>query len=156
MRWRPDIRLTEAIPGRRDRHELRRALRRAARTTRIEQKRAMTTQLLNLMAKEVQLVGMRAGPTGGSEIVEFDGGVQLLFRVRDGISAIKLLERRMPREGVHIERVQPCFGWCWYRLRFSPPGGSEILARIVPFVRGTLPAAHPRHRMPHRPAADER
>ncbi|MGH9083172.1 MAG: hypothetical protein ACRDY3_14340 [Acidimicrobiales bacterium] len=163
------VRFTDAVPARSDRRELRRVLRRATWTDRSERKEAMTRELVQLSRDRVPVVAMKAGPVDGSEIVEFAGGIRLLLNVRDGSVAILRLERRMPRAGVCLERVRPTFGCCWYRLRFSPSGGPEIIARVVPFVVGPplpapplapSPAPRPpaarRRRQHRRPTAGER
>lgn len=151
------IRFKKAIPVRRDRRELRRRLRLAARAEQAEQRVEMTRVLRRLSEQHVPVLRMRPGAEVGKEIVEFRDGTQLLLEVRDGTVAVRRLERGIPRSRAFLERVQPCFGVCWYRLWFlSPSGGKleEVLARVAPFTDVESETARHRPCSWHRPLGE--
>jgi cytochrome c oxidase assembly protein subunit 15 len=131
------IRFSDAVPVRRDRRELRRRFRRAARAAMTERKAELTAVLRRLSADHVPLSGVVPGPRNGDEIVAFRDGTRLLLSVRYSTVAMKRLVRDVPWIPVCLAQVQPCYGRCWFRLWFASAESAdlvEVLVRVEPFA----------------------
>src|SRR5689334_17608711 len=85
------IRFREAVPLRRDRRDLRRQFRRAARAAVAERKAEMTALLDRLSATHVPLSAVMPGPEAGRGVVVFADGTHLLLVTRHGGSSIRWL-----------------------------------------------------------------
>jgi len=140
-RWHSSARVSfmDAVPLRADRRELRRRLRSAARTTRAERKRRVTARLEDLAMRRVPVASVRPGVLG-DQLVEFVDGTRVWLDVRDGTTAIRRLAARSSCQDIHLGCVEPCFGSCWYQLRFSTVGetGPMVLVRVKQFESGTM------------------
>ena len=130
------IRFRRAVPVRRDRRELRRLFRRAARAALAERKAEMTALLERLAANRVPLYVVDPG----AGIVEFLDGTRLRLancRGRPGhiIPAMNKLSNAPDGAVVWLVRAQPSFTGCRFRLWFAAAGvghPAEILARVSP------------------------
>lgn len=130
---------TDAVPLHADRRELRRRLRSAARRLRREQKRQVTAAMVDLAVGHVRVNSMTKA-TLGSELVEFADGTRLLLDVRDGSTILGNLAERTSTSGVYLGRVEACFGFGWYQLRFCTDAdtGVAVLARVRQFESATM------------------
>jgi len=139
-RWHSSARIsfTDAVPLRADRREMRRQLRAAARTARAERKRRVTAGLEGLATLRVPVASVRPGVLG-DQLVEFVDGTRVWLHVRDGSTTLRRLAARSSCQDVHLGCVEPCFGSCWYQLRFSTVGetGPTVLVRVKQFESGT-------------------
>jgi hypothetical protein len=131
------IRFSEAVPVRRDRRDLRRLLRRAARAAVTERKAEMTALLQRLSAEHVPLSRVVPGPRARDGVVVFADGTQLLLVTRRAGPGMKWLAE--PRRGsgapVRLVRAQPSFASCRFRLWFASAGSArpaEVLAEVGP------------------------
>jgi hypothetical protein len=130
------IRFRRAVPVRRDRRDLRRRFRRAARAALAERKAEMTALLERLAASRVPLSAVDPGE--GS--VEFLDGTRLRLATRRGrpdrISpAMNKLSKAPDGAVVWLVRAQPSFTGCRFRLWFAAGGGprpAEIVAKVGP------------------------
>ena len=140
QRGRPEgrrIRFRDAVPLRRDRRELRRIFRRAARAAVAERKAEMTALLDRLSANHVPLSAVVPGPEASGGVVVFADGTRLLLVTRHGGSSIRWLSEGHRGAGtpVWLVRAQPSFANCWFRLWFASAGSTkpaELLARVGP------------------------
>lgn len=129
------IRFREAFPVRRDRRDLRRRLRRAARAAMIERKSEMTVQLERLCTDHVPLSGVLAGPRPRDGILAFLDGTRLLLLTRLGSREVSRLREDQDAAVMWLIRVQPSFSCCWFRLWFASDGAAqpaEVLAKVGP------------------------
>src|SRR5262245_58781733 len=85
------IRFKEVVPIRRDRRDLRRQFRRAARATLAEQRAEMAALLQQLSADHVPLSEIVPGSEARDGIVVFLDGTQLIFVTRYGSAGMKRL-----------------------------------------------------------------
>lgn len=130
-------RFSEAVPVRRDRRDLRRLFRRAARAAVTERKAEMTVLLQRLSADHVPLSRVVPGPRARDGVVVFADGTQLLLVTRRAGAGMKWLAE--PRRGsgapVRLVRAQPSFASCRFRLWFASAGSArpaEVLAKVGP------------------------
>jgi hypothetical protein len=131
------IRFSDAVPFRRDRRDLRRLFRRAARAAVTERKAEMTALLQRLSADHVLLSEVAPGPRARDSIVVFLDGTHLLLATRRGSTGMKRLSegQRVPGTQVWLVRVQPSFASCWFRLWFASASAAkpaEVLAKVGP------------------------
>ena len=131
------IRFSEAVPVRRDRRELRRLFRRAARAAVTERKAEMTVLLRRLSADHVPLSRVVPGPRARDGVVVFADGTRLLLVTRHGGPCISWLGEgyRGPGAPVWLVRAQPSFASCRFRLWFASAGSArpaEVLAEVGP------------------------
>jgi hypothetical protein len=131
------IRFREAVPVRRDRRELRRLFRRAARAALTERQAEVTALLERLSADQVPLSGVMPGQRARDGVVEFLDGTRLLLVTRRGSARLDRLTDEHSGAGdvVCLLRAQPAFARCWFRLWFASAGArkpSEVLARVSP------------------------
>jgi len=134
---RKRIRFKEVVPVRRDRRELRRQFRRAARAAVAERKAETTALLGRLSADHVPLSAVVPGPQAKRGVVVFADGTRLLLVTRRGGSGIRWLSEGQRGSGtpVRLVRAQPSFASCWYRLWFASAGSAkpaELVARVGP------------------------
>jgi hypothetical protein len=125
------IRFRRAVPVRRDRRDLRRLFRRAARAAMAERKAEMTALLERLATNRVPLYEVDPG----EGIVEFLDGTRLLLDARRASAAINKLSKEPDGAVVWLVRAQPSFTGCRFRLWFAAVGAghpAEILARVSP------------------------
>lgn len=136
------IRFRRAVPVRRDRRDLRRGFRRAARAAMAERKAEMTLLLERLAASRVPLSEVDPG----AGIVEFLDGTRLRLAARRGrpdritpavskLSKLSKLSKAPDGAVVWLVRAQPSFIGCRFRLWFAAAGAghpAEILARVGP------------------------
>ena len=80
--WRKRIGFRRAVPVRRDRHDLRRLFRQAARAALADRQSEMTTLLDRLSADHVPLSDIVPGPWPREGVVEFLDGTRLLLTTR--------------------------------------------------------------------------
>ena len=78
------IRFRQAVPVWRDRRDLRRCFRRAARAARADRQAEMTALLDRLSAGHVPLSEIAAGPGARDGVVEFLDGTRMLLTTRRG------------------------------------------------------------------------
>lgn len=138
---RKRIRFKEAVPLRRDRRDLRRQFRRAARATLAEQRAEMTALLQQLSADNVPLSEIVLRPEAGDGIVVFHDGTQLLFVARYGNAGMERLRERNRASQVPMRLVaaRPSFTRCWFRLWFASACSTklaEVQARVGPVPAG--------------------
>ena len=131
------IRFREAVPVWRDRRELRRLFRRAARAALAERKAEMTALLDRLSADHVALSEIKPGPRPKDGVVEFLDGTRLLLISRRGSAGMYRLRAEHGGTGaiVWLIRAQPSFASCWFRLWFASADAvrpAEVLARVAP------------------------
>jgi hypothetical protein len=140
LRGRPRarrIRFREAVPLRRDRRDLRRLLRRAARAALTERSAEMTAALNRLSAARVPLSAAAPGPRARDGVIEFCDGTRLLLVARHGSQGVMWLSEAQRASGtpVWLVRAQPSFARCWFRLWFASAGSArpaELLVRVGP------------------------
>jgi hypothetical protein len=126
-----------AVPVRRDRRDLRRLFRQAARAALVDRQSEMTTLLGRLSADRVPLSEIVPGPWPREGVVEFLDGTRLLLttsRLSTGMDRLRD-EHRGPGAIVWLIRAQPSFATCWFRLWFASVGAArpaEVLARVGP------------------------
>jgi hypothetical protein len=134
---RKRIRFKEVVPVRRDRRELRRQFRRAARAAVAERKAETTALLDRLSAHHVPLSAVVPGPEAKRGVVVFADGTRLLLVTRRSGSGIRWLSegQRGSATPVWLVRAQPSFASCWFRLWFASAGSAkpaELMARVGP------------------------
>lgn len=137
------IRFKEVVPIRRDRRDLRRQFRRAARATLAERRAEMAALLQQLSADHVPLSEIVLGPGARDGIVVFLDGTQLLFVTRYGSAGMKRLRERHRASQVPMRLVgaRPSFARCWFRLWFASAYSTklaEVLARVGPAPAGSF------------------
>ena len=140
LRGRPRasrIRFRAAVPLRRDRRDLRRLFRRAARAALAERKAEMTALLNRLSAARVPLSAVGPGPRARDGVIEFSDGTRLLLAARRGSQGVRWLGEGQRGSGspVWLVRAQPSFAGCGFRLWFASAGSvrpAELLARVGP------------------------
>ena len=135
------IRFRQAVPVRRDRRDLRRGFRRAARATAAERKAEMTALLQRLSADHVPLSEVISGPGARNGVIVFLDGTRLLLVTRYASADIKRLieERRASRLPVWLVQAQPSFVRGWFRLWFAAVSSTkpaEVVARVGPVPAG--------------------
>jgi len=93
--------------------------------------------MVDLATRRVPVVSVRPGVLG-DELVEFVDGTRVWLDVRDGTTAVRRLAARSSCRDVHLGYVEPCFGFCWFQLRFSTAGetGPTVLARVKQLESG--------------------
>ena len=131
------VRFAEVVPRRADRRDLRRQFRAVARTIRAERTRRITAGLRGLATRGVPVTSVRTGVLG-DEILGFADGTQIWLEVRDGTTVLRRLARRSGRCALYLRAADPCFGFCWYQLRFGAAGESShsVLARVKQYQSG--------------------
>ncbi|MGH3282324.1 MAG: hypothetical protein ACRDNW_24750 [Trebonia sp.] len=131
------IRFRDAVPGRRDRRELRRRFRRVARVVTRERKSETTATLQRLSADHVLLAGVVPGTRDTDDIVEFSDGTRLLISLFSGKADLRHLGLGAPQCRVRLVQALPCFGhrrfWLWFAAadRAVP---LEVLASVHPLA----------------------
>jgi hypothetical protein len=134
-RWRlrssSRVRFSEAVPLCSDRRDLRRRLRAVGRAARAERKRRVTAGLSALSSRRVPISAVSQGALG-DELIEFSDGTRIWLEVRDGTAALRRLAAQLGHSDLYLRRVEPCFGYSWYQLDLSGPGGTgpTVLARV--------------------------
>lgn len=131
------IRFREAVPLRRDRRDLRRQFRRAARAATAERKAEMTALLERLSADHIPLVEVEPGSQAREGIIEFLNGTRLLLVTRRGSAGVQRLQERCRAAcaPVRLVRLQPPFARRWFRLWFASadsPDLTEVVAMVGP------------------------
>ncbi|MGH3251549.1 MAG: hypothetical protein ACRDOI_35810 [Trebonia sp.] len=132
------IRFSEAVPVRRDRRDLRRLFRRAARAAEHERKAEMTALLQRLSADHVPLSEVVPGPRVGDGVVVFLDGTHLVLVTHRGGAGMRWLGERHNDAPVWLVRAQPSFASCRFRLWFASVGAArpaEVLAKVGPVPR---------------------
>ena len=140
---RKRIRFKEVVPVRRDRRELRRQFRRAARAAVAERKAEMTALLDRLSANHVPLSAVMPGPEAKRGVVVFADGTHLLLVTRHGGSSLRWLSEEQRGSGTPVWLVcaQPSFARCWFRLWFASASSAkpaELVARVGPVPAGSF------------------
>lgn len=129
------IRFRDAVPVRRDRRDLRRQFRRAARATTAEQK-TETTALLDRLSGRMPLAEISPGPRARDGIIEFLDGTRLHLITRHGASMRRLSQwHRAARAPVWLVRAHPSFTRRWFRPWFTSADGTktaEVVAAVKP------------------------
>lgn len=138
---RKRIGFKKVVPIRRDRRDLRRQFRRAARATLAERRAEMLALLQQLSADHVPLSEIVLGPKARDGIVVFLDGTELLFVTRYGSADMNRLRERHSASHVPMRLVgaRPSFARCWFRLWFASgcsPNLAEVLARVGPVPAG--------------------
>jgi len=121
------VRFRDAVPVRRDRRDLRRQFRRAARAVTAERKAATTALLWRLSANRVPLSAVTPGARDSERIVEFSDGTRLLLAARH--------EQGACWPPVWLAQARPGFTRHWFRLWFasaSRAGLVEVRAAVAP------------------------
>jgi hypothetical protein len=129
------VRFRDAVPVRRDRRDLRRQFRRAARAVTAERKTETTALLWRLAANRVPLSAVTQGARDSERIVEFLDGTRLLLATRHGTANLERLERSARWPSVWLARAHPDFTHHWFRLWFasaSHAGLVEVRAAVTP------------------------
>jgi hypothetical protein len=131
------IRFWQAVPVWRDRRDLRRRFRRAARAALADRQAEMTTLLDRLSAGHVPLSEVGPGASQREGVVEFLDGTRLLLTTRRGSAGLDRLRDEHRRTGaiVWLIRAQPSFARSWFRLWFAAVGSAkpaEVLAKVSP------------------------
>lgn len=135
----PSVRFRDAVPVRRDRRDLRRRFRRAARAVMGERKAEMTEVLRRLSADHVPLSGVIPVARGTGTVAVFIDGTRLLLGIRcDG--GMERLGQAASRFPVWLADVQPCFGrhLFWLGFAFANHAGPvAVLASVAPVPPGS-------------------
>jgi hypothetical protein len=129
------VRFRDAVPVRRDRRDLRRQFRRAARAVTAERKATTTALLWRLSANRVPLSAVTQGTRATERIVEFSDGTRLLLAARHGPANLERLEQGACWPPVWLARANPGFTRHWFRLWFasaSRAGLVEVRAAVAP------------------------
>ena len=129
------VRFRKAVPIWRDRRDLRRQFRRAARAAMIERKSEMTAVLERLCTEHVPLSEVLAGPRPRDGILAFLDGTRLLLATRLGSREVSRLREDQQAADMCLVRAQPSFSCCWFRLWFASVGTTqpaEVLAKVGP------------------------
>lgn len=133
--WAGRIRFRDAVPVRRDRSDLRRQFRQAARAVAAEQKAELTELLRQLSDRHVPLAEIRYGPRTMDVVIEFRDGTRLLLATSHGTGVKRLGWRGKPVVGgpMWLIRAQPSFTRRRFRLWFGSAGGArpaEVVAEV--------------------------
>ena len=130
------VRFRDMIPLRRDRRDLRRRFRRAARAAMVEREAQASAHLGRLAANQVPLYAVTSGERDTERVVEFCDGTRLLLcSTRAGAARLGQLAPGPVWSPVWLAQVRPCFAPSWFRLWFasaSQPGPLEVLAAVTP------------------------
>jgi hypothetical protein len=121
------VRFRDAVPVRRDRRDLRRQFRRAARAVATEHKAETTALLGRLSADRVPLSAVTPGTRETERIIEFFDGTRLLLATRHGTAKLKRLERGASWPPVWLAQAQPGFTHRWFRLWFASASRAELV-----------------------------
>ena len=136
------IRFRDAVPVRRDRRDLRRIFRRAARAAAAERKAEMTALLGRLAADRVPLSAVVPGPEAKRGVAVFADGTRLLLTTRHGSSGLRWLSEGQRGSGtpVRLVRAQPSFASCRFRLWFASASTrpAELMAKVGPVPAGSF------------------
>ena len=128
----------DMIPLRRDRRDLRRRFRRAARAAMAEREAQASAHHGRLAANRVPLYAVTRGGRDTERVVEFSDGTRLfLFSTRAGAASLGRLAPGPAWSPVWLAQVRPCFAPSWFRLWFasaSQPRPLEVLAAVAPTV----------------------
>jgi len=128
----------DMIPLRRDRRDLRRRFRRAARAAMAEREAQASAHLGRLAANRVPLYAVTRGGRDTERVVEFCDGTRLLLcSTRAGAARLGRLAPGPVLSPVWLAQVRPCFAPSWFRLWFasaSQSGPLEVLAAVAPTV----------------------
>lgn len=136
----PRIRFSDAVPVRRDRRDLRRRFRRAARAAMSERRAVMTAVLRRLSADRVPVAGVIPGTRDAGMVAVFADGTRLLLGIRNCRRGMERIGRDGPGVPVWLAEVQPCFGRRWFWLVFTSDGHAaslEVLATVAPVPPGS-------------------
>jgi hypothetical protein len=129
------VRFRQAVPVRRDRKDLRRQFRLAARAVTAERKAEAVAHLVRLSAERVPLSAVMPGTRDKERIAEFFDGTRLLVAARYGSSNLRLLAPGSIWSPVWLAQVRPSFTRRWFRLWFasdSQAGLLEVQALVTP------------------------
>ena len=128
----------DAVPVRRDRRDLRRQFRRAARAVTAEHKTEITALLGRLSADRVPLSAVTPGARETERIIAFSDGTRLLLATRYGTAKLKRLDRGAFWPSVWLAQAQPDFTHRWFRLWFASASRAELVevrAAVAPADR---------------------
>jgi hypothetical protein len=129
------VRFREAVPVRRDRKDLRRQFRLAARAVTAERKAEAVAQLLRLSAERVPLSAVLPGTRDKERIAEFFDGTRLLLAAHYNSSNLMRLAPGSIWSPVWLAQARPSFTRRWFRLWFaseSQAGLLEVQAMVTP------------------------
>ena len=136
------VRFRDAVPVWRDRRDLRRRFRRAARAAMADREAQAAAQLGRLAANRVPLYAVTRSRR--DTVVEFSDGTRLvLFSTRSGAANLERLAPGPVWSPVWLAQVRPCFAPSWFRLWFaagSQTGALEVLAAVVPTPAPAFPS----------------
>jgi hypothetical protein len=121
------VRFRDAVPVRRDRRDLRRQFRRAARAVTAEHKAGTTALLGRLSADRVPLSAVTPGARDTERIIEFLDGTRLLLATRHGTAKLERLERGGFWPPVWLAQARPDFTHRWFRLWFASASRAELV-----------------------------
>src|SRR6266487_2491820 len=113
------VRFREAVPVRRDRKDLRRQFRLAARVVTAERKAEAMAHLLRLSAEHVPLSAVMPGRRDKERIAEFFDGTRLLLASHYDSSNLRRLAPGSIWSPVWLAQVRPSFTRRWFRLWFA-------------------------------------
>lgn len=140
------VHFRDTVPCRADRRELRRLLRRAARSEKSATDGYVAETLHQLATRRVQVatVWLRSD---GSEVVQFNDGTDLVVDVAGNVLMIDRLRGERFR-GVRLGQATPRVGHSSYRLWFVPAAGEavEVMAKVSAYQPASAPSASPRRR----------
>jgi hypothetical protein len=128
------IRFRDAVPVRRDRRDLRRQFRRAARAETAERKARTLALLWRLSANRVPVSVVTPGVRDTERIVEFRDGTRLLLAAaRSDTADLRLLDPGAFRHPGWLAQARPCFAHRRFRLWFASANRKdpvEVLAAV--------------------------
>jgi hypothetical protein len=132
------LRFKDAVPVRRDRRDLRRRFRQAARAVQAEQRAEVTALLHRLSAGRTLLAYVKPEARGTSGVVEFLDGTRLQFATgRGGMTLVHLSRwHRASPAPLRLVRVQPSFTRRRFRLWFASASSrqpTEVVAEVSAF-----------------------
>ena len=137
------VRFRDMVPLRRDRRDLRRRFRRAARAAMVEREAQAAAHLGRLAADRVPLYAVTRGERDTERVVEFCDGTRLLLSSpRAGRARLGRLAPGPVWSPVWLAQARPCFSPSWFRLWFasgSEPGPLEVLAAVMPATVAAFP-----------------
>ncbi|MGH3206713.1 MAG: hypothetical protein ACRDNO_03010 [Trebonia sp.] len=136
----PRVRFRDAVPVRRDRRDLRRRFRRAARAATGERKAETSAVLRRLSADHVRLAGVIPGTQDTDMVAVFADGTRLLLGVRCGGGGLERLGQAGSPLPVWLADAQPCFGRRRFWLWFASAGcvaPVEVLTSVSPVPPGS-------------------
>jgi hypothetical protein len=133
---RKGVSFRDAVPVRRDRRDLRRQFRRAARAETANRKAQTLALLWRLSANRVPLSMVTRGDRDTERIAEFGDGTRLLLAAaRADATDLKLLDPGAFRYPGWLAHAQPCFAHQRFRLWFASVSRKdlvEVLAAVAP------------------------